>query len=114
MLFRSIVLGMAFYMDFAGMSAGAARPRRLLWLAGMTAILSAASLASTLAELSLATGAGGSLWCAELGDVLLLFSQTLAAAGVLWRLPPNLESQPKYHPPRPAGEQSIQEDTDHE
>jgi len=110
----AIVLGMAFYMDFAGMSAGAARPRRLLWLAGMTAILSAASLASTLAELSLATGAGGSLWCAELGDVLLLFSQTLAAAGVLWRLPPNLESQPKYHPPRPAGEQSIQEDTDHE
>ena len=49
----AIVAGMAFYMDFAGMSAGAPRPRRLLWLAGMSAILSAASLVSTLAELSL-------------------------------------------------------------
>ena len=98
----AIVAGMAFYMDFAGMSAGAPRPRRLLWLAGMSAILSAASLVSTLAELSLIAGRpDGTLCTAELGDALLLLSQTLAAAGVLWRLPPNLENPPK--PPNTSG-----------
>lgn len=108
----AIVAGMAFYMDFAGMSAGSPRPRRLLWLAGMTAILSAASLVSTLAELSLlAGGPDGTLCTAELGDALLLLSQTLAAAGVLWRLPPSLDRPARPNSPRPAGEQSIQEET---
>ena len=40
--------------------------------------------------------------------------QTLAAAGVLWRLPPNLEppqKAPKNVPEQPAPEQEIQEDT---
>lgn len=108
----AIVAGMAFYMDFAGMSAGSPRPRRLLWLAGMSAILSAASLVSTLAELSLlAGGPDGTLCTAELGDALLLLSQTLAAAGVLWRLPPSLDRPARPNSPRPAGEQSIQEET---
>ena len=108
----AIVAGMAFYMDFAGMSAGAPRPRRLLWLAGMSAILSAASLVSTLAELSLiAGGPDGTLCTAELGDALLLLSQTLAAAGVLWRLPPNLEHPPERPEAGPDPIQEIQEET---
>lgn len=112
----AIVLGMLFYMDFAGMSAGAARPRRLLWLAGMTAIFSAISLVSTMAELSALAQADGPILSAQLGDLLLLLSQTLAAAGVLWRLPPNLENPPKLRDrpgprPRPSRIQEIQEET---
>ena len=96
----AIVCGMLLYMDFAGMSAGAARPRRLLWLAAMTAVLSAPALVSAAVW-------GG--WA----DVLLLTAQTLAAAGVLWRLPPNLENPPQLKGttiPQP-GEASIQEET---
>lgn len=103
----AIVVGMGFYMDFAGMSAGAPRPRRLLWMAGMTVILSAPPLATVLAELSARLAAGGSLLAAETGDALLLLSQLLAAAGVLWRLPPYLE---RSAPPSPE-EASIEEET---
>lgn len=109
----AIVLGMMLYMDFAGMSAGAARPRRLLWMAGMTVILSAVSLVSTAAELSALSAAQAPILSAQLGDLLLLLSQTLAAVGVLWRLPPNLENPPPISGtpvPRP-GEASIQEET---
>ena len=97
----AIVCGMLLYMDFAGMSAGAARPRRLLWLSAMTAVLSAPALVSAAVW-------GG--WA----DVLLLTAQTLAAAGVLWRLPPNLENPPKLKgtpTPHEPGEASIQEET---
>ena len=99
-LLLSIVCGMLFYMDFAGISAGAARPRRLLWMAGMTLILSAAALVSAV----------GSGWA----DALLLLSQMLAAAGVLWRLSPSLENPPKTKAkprPRPFGGESTQEET---
>lgn len=102
-LLLAIVCGMLFYMDFAGISAGVCRPRRLLWMAGMTFILSAAALVSAV----------GNGWA----DVLLLLSQMLGAAGVLWRLPPSLESLPrtKARPhPRTLGEESIQEETTHE
>ena len=81
-LLLSIVCGMLFYMDFAGMSAGASRPRRLLWVSAMTVVMSAPALVTAAAE-----GA----W----GDLLLLAAQTLTAAAVLWRLPPNLEDPPK-------------------
>lgn len=103
----AIVVGMGFYMDFAGMSAGAPRPRRLLWMAGMTVILSAPPLATVLAELSARLAAGGSLLAAETGDALLLLSQLLAAAGVLWRLPPYLERSARPSPE----EASIEEET---
>ncbi len=99
-LLLSIVCGMLFYMDCAGISAGAARPRRLLWMAGMTLILSAAALVSAV----------GSGWA----DALLLLSQMLAAAGVLWRLSPSLENPPKTKAkprPRPFGGESTQEET---
>lgn len=110
----AIVLGMGFYMDFAGMSAGVARPRRLLWMAGMTVIFSAVSLVSGLAELSARTAMAEPLLCTQLGDVLLLVSQMLAAVGALWRLPPHLESPQKARknaPEQPALEQEIQEET---
>ena len=103
-LLLSIVCGMLFFMDFAGMSAGAARPTRLLWLAAMTLVLSAVSLTSAAAE-------GG--W----HDQLLLAAQGLAAAAVLWRLPPKLESPPQPRGisiPQRTGESSIQEETDDE
>ena len=118
----AIVLGMAFYMDFAGMSAGAARPRRLLWMAGMTVVFSAVALMTAASELTARSVAGLSLCCAQLGDVLLLLSQTLAAAGVLWRLPPSLSGPGPKGPPEPGipvepspdPTQEIQEDTDDE
>ena len=106
----AIVLGMAFYMDFAGMSSGAARPRRLLWMAGMTAVFSAVALVGTAAELAARPVAGLSLICAQLGDLLLLLSQMLAAAGVLWHLPSALERAE----PLPDLNQEIQEDADDE
>ena len=109
----AIVLGMAFYMDFAGMSAGMARPRRLLWTAGMTAVFSAVALVTAASELAARSAAGLSLLCAQLGDVLLLLSQTLAAIGVLWRLPPSLNGLPELSPD-PELIQEIQEDTDDE
>lgn len=100
-LLLAIVCGMLFYMDFAGMSAGAGRPRRLLWVSAMTLVMSAPALVSALVDRSL-------------GDVLLLSAQGLAAAAVLWRLPPNLEHPPKLKgtpiPPQ-TGEASIQEET---
>lgn len=99
-LLLAIVCGMLLYMDFAGMSAGAARPRRLLWDAGMALVMSAPALVSARAD-----GA----W----GDMLLLGAQSLTAVAVLWRLPPNLENPPKLTGtpiPRP-GEASIQEET---
>lgn len=99
-LLLAIVCGMLLYMDFAGMSTGASRPRRLLWVAAMTLVISAPALASALAE-----GAAA--------DALLLGAQIMTAAAVLWRLPPTLEnpSALKRTPiPRP-GEASIQEET---
>ena len=118
----AIVLGMAFYMDFAGMSADTARPRRLLWAAGMTVVFSAVALTTAAAELAARSGLGLSLCCAQLGDLLLILSQTLAAVGVLWRLPPSLSAPAPDSPPEPrapAGpdpdlNQEIQEDADDE
>ena len=106
----AIVLGMAFYMDFAGMSAGTARPRRLLWMAAMTVVFSTVALVGTASDLAARTGVGPSLFSAQLGDVLLLLSQALAAAGVLWQLSPSLDRPPEPNPdPEPI--QEIQEDT---
>ena len=119
----AIVLGVAFYMDFAGLSAGPARPRRLLWLAGMTAVFSAVALAGTAAELAARPAAGLSLLCVQLADVLLLLSQTMAAAGILWQLPSILDSlrldssrpsSPPEPDPDPEPIQEIQEDADNE
>ena len=100
-LLLAIVCGMLFFMDFAGISAGASRLRRLLWMAAMTVVLSAPALVSATAEKN---------W----GDVLLLSAQLLTAAAVLWRLPPSLENPPPINGtpiPQVQGEASIQEET---
>lgn len=88
----AIMCGMFFYMDYAGMSSSGARPRRLLWLAGMTITLSAVALVSAVADLSVLTIPGEVR--ARVGDILLLLSQVAAAVAVLWRLPPNLADPP--------------------
>ena len=99
-LLLAIVCGMLLYMDFAGMSTGASRPRRLLWVAAMTLVISAPAQVSALAEGTAA-------------DMLLLGAQAMTAIAVLWRLPPNLENPSALKrtlTPRP-GEASIQEET---
>ena len=103
-LLLAIVCGMLFYMDFAGMSTSAARPRRLLWMAAMTLALTGPALTSAL------EGGG---WA----DILLLSAQALAAAAVLWRLPPNLKRPPRLNGtpiPPASGEFGIQEETSDE
>ena len=107
----AIMCGMLFYMDYAGMSGSGARPRRLLWLAGMTVTLSAVSLVSAFADLGILAGPGDIR--ARIGDVLLLLSQLLAAAAVLWRLPQNMENPPRVDR-QPDRAQEKQEDTTHE
>lgn len=95
----AIVAGMLFYLDCAGMSTGAARPKRLLWLAGMTIVLSALSAAD----------------CREAGDLLLLGAQALTAAAVLWRLPSNLEDPPVVGQPyQPMQVPPQEEESTHE
>ena len=109
----AIMCGMLFYMDYAGMSGSGARPRRLLWLAGMTVVLSAVSLVSAAAELGALVGYDG--FRERLGDVLLLVGQSAAAVAVLWRLPPNLENPPQLEQLQtPEQEQEEQEETTHE
>ena len=103
-LLLAIVCGMLFYMDFAGMSTSAARPRRLLWMAAMTLALTGPALTSALE---------GGAWA----DILLLSAQALAAAAVLWRLPPNLKRPPRLNGtpiPPASGEFGIQEETSDE
>ncbi len=97
----AIMCGMLFYMDIAGMSTSAARPRRLLWLAGMTVTLSAVSLV-TQARAVFLLPSGTNLLFEQgdlLGDLLLLATQTLVALATLWRLPPNLEYPPTIGSP---------------
>ncbi len=71
----AVVGGMLLYMDWGGLSSGQPRPRRTLWLAGMTAVLTAVALAGS--------------W--QWGEGLLLGAQLVLAFVVLNRLPVNLE-----------------------
>ena len=91
----------------------------------MTVVFSAIALVTTVSELAVRSDLGQSLCSAQLGDLLLLLSQTLAAAGVLWRLPPSLDGpglnrlSPERQPRDPVEHQpdqtqEIQEDTDDE
>ncbi len=78
-LLLAVIAGMLLYTDWAGMSCAAARPRRTLWLAGMTVVCSWVALASG----------------PDTGTALLLISQSAAALAALWRLPINLQNPPK-------------------
>ena len=71
----AVVAGMLMYMDWGGLSSGQPRPRRTLWLAGMTAVLTAVALAGS--------------W--QWGEALLLLAQLVTSFVVLSRLPVNLE-----------------------
>lgn len=71
----AVVGGMLLYMDWGGLSSGRPRPRRTLWLAGMTAVFTAVALAGS--------------W--QWGEGLLLVAQLVLAFVVLNRLPVNLE-----------------------
>lgn len=92
-LLLAIICGMLFYMDCAGLAAGAPHPRRTLWLSGMTVVISAVAIP------------GGR----DFGSILLLGAQILAALAVLWRLPMNMEHPPAVKEPR-AAEEEIQEE----
>lgn len=92
-LLVAIVCGMLFYMDCAGLAAGAPHPRRTLWLAGVTAVISAVAIP------------GGR----DTGSILLLCAQILAALAVLWKLPANMEDPPAVEVPA-APREEIQEE----
>lgn len=95
-LLLAVICGMLFYMDCAGLACGAYHPRRTLWLAGMTVVLSATALAGN--------------W--DLGSAILLVSQVLSALAVLWRLPMNMEHPPAVEQPQVL-EEEIQEEDEH-
>lgn len=78
-LLLAVIAGMLMYTDWAGMSCAAARPRRTLWLAGMTVVCSWVALATGEAT----------------GPSMLLISQSATALAALWRLPQNLQNPPK-------------------
>ncbi len=78
-LLLAVIAGMLLYTDWAGMSCAAARPRRTLWLAGMTVVCSWVALVSR----------------PDTGTAMLLISQSAAALAALWRLPINLQNPPK-------------------
>lgn len=92
-LLLAIICGMLFYMDCAGLAAGAPHPRRTLWLAGAVIVISAVAFP------------GGR----DAGTMLLLGAQMLAALAVLWRLPMNMEHPPAAEVPA-APEEEIQEE----
>lgn len=85
-LLLAVIAGMLLYTDWAGMSCAAARPRRTLWLAGMTVVCSWVALVSG----------------PDTGTAMLLISQSAAALAALWRLPINLQ-----HPPKVGSEDKL-------
>lgn len=77
-LLLAIAMGMLFFLDCAGLSFELGHARRMLWLAAMTVVSSAAALASMPGKAMMA----------------LLAGQLLAALAALWVAPANLA-----HPP---------------
>lgn len=77
-LLLAVIAGMLMYIDWAGMSCAAARPRRMLWLSAMTVVCSWVALASQM----------------DVGTTLLLVSQSVSALAALYCLPPNLQNPP--------------------
>ena len=92
-LLLAALAGLLFFLDWGGMTCGAPRPYRLLWLAGMTVVLSAAALVG----------------CDEAGSLLLLACQAIAALTVLYRLPRNLNHPPEA-PAQPPREEEVEEE----
>lgn len=94
-LLLAIVAGILLYLDWAGLYAGVFAPRRALWLAGMTVVLSVTALLGD--------------W--TLGSALLLTSQTAAALALLWCTPHNLRYPPELPEEEAQAEEKLEEDT---
>ena len=77
-LLLAVGLGLLLSLDCAALSYGQGHARRTLWLAGMTAVLSAVALASIPGQ----------------AMALLLVGQMLYALAILWVMPANLRRPP--------------------
>lgn len=95
-LLLAVICGMLFYMDCAGLAAGAPHPRRTLWLAASTVVISAVAIP------------GGR----DFGSILLLAAQIFAALAVLLRLPVNMEHPPVAEETAPQEEEIQEENQD--
>lgn len=91
----AIALGILFWMDWAGLSAGAFAPRRTLWAAAATVVFSAVALAGA----------------PDPGSTLLLISQMVAALALLLTLPNNLRYPPELPDEAAPAEEKLEEDT---
>ena len=91
----SVVFGILFYLNCAGLFTGTAAPRRTLWLAAMTVVTSAVALAGK--------------W--DVSSAALLAAQIFAALAVLWRVPNNLAYPPEFSAEEVRSEEKLEEDT---
>lgn len=94
-LLVAIVAGILFYLDWAGLYAGVFAPRRTLWTAGMTVVLSLTALVGNQ----------------SLGSALLLTAQLAAALAVLWCAPYNLRYPPELPSEEAPAEEKLEEET---
>ena len=92
-LILAVATGTLCFLSWYGLSCGTSRPRRTLWLAGMTVILSAAAMVEE----------------GSLGAVLLLAAQAFAGLSLLYRLPRNLNDPPEL-PEEPRPEETMEDE----
>ena len=93
-LILAIAAGTLLCLGWSGLSCGAPRPRRTLWLAGMTVILSAAAMVGE----------------ESLGAVLLLAFQAFTGLSLLYRLPRNLNDPPETPAEEPRPEETMEDE----
>lgn len=93
-LILAIVAGIGLCLCWSGLTCGAPRPRRTLWLAGMTVILSAMAMVGEN----------------SLGAVLLLASQAFTGLSLLYRLPRNLNDPPAAPAEEPRPEETMEDE----
>ena len=93
-LILAIVAGIMLCLCWSGLTCGAPRPRRTLWLAGMTVILSAMAMVGE----------------DSLGAVLLLASQAFTGLSLLYRLPRNLNDPPAAPAEEPRPEETMEDE----
>ena len=93
-LILAIVAGISLCLCWSGLTCGAPRPRRTLWLAGMTVILSAMAMVGEN----------------SLGAVLLLASQAFTGLSLLYRLPRNLNDPPAAPAEEPRPEETMEDE----
>ena len=89
------VFGILLYLNFAGLLTNIPAPRRTLWLAGMTVVISAVALAGE--------------W--DVSSALLSAAQIFLALAVLWRTPNNLAYPPDFSEVEDRAEEKVEEET---